>query len=533
MNYLKYFSITGLINFTGILILAFFVLFKNPRSKVNIRFFIFNLTVAGWAFGYIFWPLAKNAQEVLFWFRVLHASSTFISITFFHFVISLLNLKKPKLLKLGYLASLIIFPFVFTPYFIEKMVPIGTFPYWGVAGPAYYAFVINFLGFGLLSMFFLFKSYRETSDLKKRNQLKYILAATAAGYICGSTNFPQFFGIPFPPYLNGLTIIYVALFVYAIVAHKLLDINIIFRKTLIYSILATIITLLYFGIVLFVENVFRVYYGYKSFFLSFLVITFFLLLLQPLKNIVQRFLDKYFFHGTIEQIDEENIKLREEIQKSEKMKAIATLAAGMAHEIKNPLTSIKTFTEYIDQKQDNPEFLNKFKQIVGDEVDKINFIVKQLLEFSKPVELKLQDTNVNDLLDQTLDLLNNEFLKRNIQINKSYSNLLDTKVDPSQIKQVFLNISLNAIDSMKNGGILNVVTKNNQDKISITVKDTGTGIKKEDLKHIFDPFFSKKDEGTGLGLSVVHGIIEKHNGNIKANSTVGEGTTFEIILPLN
>ena len=532
MNYLKYFSITGLVNFTGILILALFVLIKNPRSKINIRFFIFNLTVAGWSFGYIFWPLAKNAQEVLFWFRILHASSTFISITFFHFVLTLLNLKKPKLLKVGYLASLIIFPFVFTSYFIKEMVPIGIFPYWGIAGPAYYAFVINFLSFGLLSMFFLFKSYRETSDSQKRNQLKYILAATAAGYLCGSTNFPQFFGVPFPPYLNGLTIIYVALFVYAIVAHKLLDINIIFRKTLIYSILATVITLLYFGIVLLVENVFRVYYGYKSFLLSFLVIAFFLLLLQPLKNIVQRFLDKYFFHGTIEQIDEENIKLREEIQKSEKMKAIATLAAGMAHEIKNPLTSIKTFTEYIDQKRDDPEFLNKFKQIVGGEVDKINFIVKQLLEFSKPVELKLQDAAINDLLDQTLGLLNNEFLKHNIQIEKSYSVLPNAIVDPSQIKQVFLNILLNAIDSMKNGGILTIATENKQDKISITVKDTGTGISKEDLKHIFDPFFSKKDGGTGLGLSVVHGIIEKHHGNIFVKSLLDKGTEFEITLPL-
>ena len=531
MNYLKYFSITGLVNFTGILILALFVLIKNPRSKVNVRFFIFNLTVAGWSFGYIFWPLANNAQEALFWFRVLHASSTFISITFFHFVITLLNLKKPKLLKLGYFGSLIIFSFVFTPYFIEEMVPIGIFPYWGVAGPFYYLFVVNFLVFGLLSMIFLFKSYRESSDSKKRNQLKYILAATAAGYLCGSTNFPQFFGISFPPYLNGLTIMYVALFVYAIVAHKLLDINIIFQKTLIYSILATIITLLYFGIVLFVENVFRVYYGYKSFFLSFLVITFFLLLLQPLKNIVQRFLDKYFFHGTIEQIDEENIRLREEIQKSEKMKAIATLAAGMAHEIKNPLTSIKTFTEYIDQKQGDPAFLNKFKQIVGGEVDKINFIVKQLLEFSKPVELKLQSANVNDLLDQTLGLLNNEFLKHSIQIDKSYSILPDIRVDPSQTKQVFLNILLNAIDSMRNKGILTITTKNNQDKILITIKDTGTGISKEDLKHIFDPFFSKKDGGAGLGLSVVHGIIEKHGGNIKVNSTIGEGTSFEIIFP--
>ena len=261
------------------------------------------------------------------------------------------------------------------------------------------------------------------------------------------------------------------------------------------------------------------------------MIAIFSIIFTPLKSKIQYVIDKYFFHGTIDQIDEENIKLREELQKTEKLKAISTLAAGMAHEIKNPLTSIKTFTEYLPQKGNDPEFREKFQKIVGKEVDRVNYIVKGLLEFSKPQELKIKNSDINALLDETLSLLSNDFVKNDIKVKKNYSTLSSARIDPSQMKQVFLNIFLNAIDSMGNGGLLNVETGTDAtDKIYINVTDTGEGINKEDLKRIFDPFFSKKDGGTGLGLSVVHGIIEKHCGKISVDSQPGVGTQFEIVL---
>ena len=533
MNTLLYFSITGAINFIAISLFALFVYLKNPKSEVNLRCSIFNLTVAVWAFGYIFWPLANTKQEALFWFQILHCGTNFTSITLFHFVSSFLKIKKRKLLILGYTLSLFILPFIFTPYFIKNMRSIGIFPFWGVPGPMYCLYLINFFTYAILSIFFMYKAY-SISSFEKKNQLKYILAGTIAGYVSGSTNYLLFFGIPFTPYLTGLTFIYVAAFVYAIAAHKLMNITIIFRKTIVYSILATIITILYFGVVLVFENIFRIYYGYKSFPISFIVIISFLLLFQPLKNYIQRMVDKYFFHGTIAQIDEENIKLREELQKTEKLKAVATLAAGMAHEIKNPLTSIKTFTEHIPKKGDDPAFRDKFYKIVGNEVDRINYTVKQLLEFSKPSKPQLKETDINNLLDDTLNLLNNDLLKHNIKAEKTYSSLPAVKVDPSQMKQVFLNILLNAIESIHNSGVITVNTTLKKDNdISIKISDTGKGIDREDLKHIFDPFFSKKDGGTGLGLSVVHGIIKKHHGKINVESSREKGTVFEILLSVS
>ncbi|MGB3242194.1 MAG: ATP-binding protein, partial [Candidatus Omnitrophota bacterium] len=300
---------------------------------------------------------------------------------------------------------------------------------------------------------------------------------------------------------------------------------------LIYSALISLITVSYIIIALLVETLFRGIIGYKSLPITIFTITLLVIFFQPLKNRIQKIIDKYFFHGTIDQIDEENIKLREELQKSEKLKAVATLAAGLAHEIKNPLTSIKTFTEYLSEKKNDPEFFNKFQKIVGGEVGKINDIVQQLLEFSKPKDLQLKEVSINNLLEETLILLSNDFLKNNIKVERSLATTPSIKVDSSQMKQVFVNILLNAIDSMKNGGTIKVETRSDKN-ISIAIKDTGKGIDKEDLKRIFDPFFSKKDNGTGLGLSVVHGIIEKHGGKINVESIPNIGTSFKITLPI-
>ena len=354
-------------------------------------------------------------------------------------------------------------------------------------------------------------------------------------YSLASIDFLPNYGFYFYPTGFIPIIISMLLMTYAIVRHNLLDINIVIRKSLVYSILITIITILYVIFTLLAENLFRDIIGYNSLPITILTITLLVLFFQPLKNYIQKVVDKYFFHGTIDQINEENIKLREELQETERLKAIATLAAGMAHAIKNPLTSIKTFTEYLPKKKDNPEFIRKFHDIVGGEVNRINNIVKQLLEFSKPRELQLKESVINDLLDDTLNLLNNDLLKHNIKIEKHYFPLSSVRIDPSQIRQVFLNLFLNAIDSMKNGGTITIRTcTNKQDEmISIHIEDTGSGIDGKDLKYIFDPFFSKKDSGTGLGLSVVHGIVKKHGGKITAESAPGKGTSFDILLPVS
>lgn len=224
--------------------------------------------------------------------------------------------------------------------------------------------------------------------------------------------------------------------------------------------------------------------------------------------------------------------MQEELMRSERLKAVSTLAAGMAHEIKNPLTAIKTFTEYLREKKDDPEFIDKFERIVGTEVDKINNIVHQLLDFAKPAPLKLETANINNILDDTLSLLSNDIIKHNIRLIKEYSPLPDMQADPNQLKQAFLNIILNAIEAMSSGGELSVgtqtVVSGQVSRVQVIIKDTGAGIPQKDLPHIFDPFYSTKDKGTGLGLSITYEIIKKHSGSISVESEAGKGTEVKI-----
>jgi signal transduction histidine kinase len=219
------------------------------------------------------------------------------------------------------------------------------------------------------------------------------------------------------------------------------------------------------------------------------------------------------------------------LAKSEREGAWREMARQVAHEIKNPLTSIKTFAEYLPKKYDDPGFREKFSRIVVDEVDRVNNIVKQLLEFSKPKELELRSESITGILDDTLGLLNNNLIQNKIEVVKNYKDSPVLPVDKNQLKQAFLNLFLNSIQAMPNGGTLTVSVLLSSDLCSlITISDTGSGIPKDQLDHVFDPFFSTKEGGTGLGLSIVHGIITKHGGKISVESIAELHTTFTIAL---
>lgn len=260
--------------------------------------------------------------------------------------------------------------------------------------------------------------------------------------------------------------------------------------------------------------------------------TFIALIFIPLRNFIQYFIEKTLFKGSYMQITKENELLRQEITQSERIKSIAILASGMAHEIKNPLTPIKTFSEQLPSRLDDKEFLLKFSRIINKEVDRIDNLVQELLNFAKPSPPQIKKTNIHQLIEQTLDFLNNEIIRHKINLNTSFENKnLLINIDSQQIKQALLNIFLNAIDAMPDGGILRI-DLHIKESLVIEISDTGCGINPKDLPYIFDPFFTKKDHGTGLGLSITYEIIKNHNGKIFAESILGKGTTFRIELPL-
>ncbi len=223
--------------------------------------------------------------------------------------------------------------------------------------------------------------------------------------------------------------------------------------------------------------------------------------------------------------------LEAEIKQKEKWAAIGELSANIAHEIRNPLASMRGSIEMLSDEKISQKHKEKLMGIALKEMERLNDIITDFLTYSSSRPLEIRKADLHLLLDETLSLLKNaEQNKGNISINKGFEGPLMAKVDPQKIRQVFWNLGINAVESMKEGGELTVSTKKERGLITITFADTGPGIQPSRIEKIFYPFFTTKDEGTGLGLSIAYRIIEEHSGRLTAKSIPGIKTTFEIIL---
>jgi len=223
--------------------------------------------------------------------------------------------------------------------------------------------------------------------------------------------------------------------------------------------------------------------------------------------------------------------LRREVARSQRLASLGSLAAGVAHEIRNPLSSIKGFAVYFRERQEKEED----KQIAGimiQEVDRLNRVVSQLVELSRPVSVSKKPVSLHTVIENSLKLLERDASDKKITITTRFTaEDLQIAIDGDRINQVLLNLCLNAIESMENGGTLSVELSKGETGAVIKVSDTGSGVAEKDLPHVFDPYFTTKTKGTGLGLAIVHNIIEAHDGKITVESRSGEGTTFTIFLP--
>ena len=230
-----------------------------------------------------------------------------------------------------------------------------------------------------------------------------------------------------------------------------------------------------------------------------------------------------------------NVELFSQLERAERLVAVGTLAAGMAHEIRNPLVSIKTFVQLVPERFNDPDFRNKFSRIAAQEVDRINRLIEELLNFARPVPLQKRNVEPQHILEHCLFMLENEMAERKIQLRKELrEEELFIEGDEIRLQQVFSNLLLNSIQAMEKGGTLTVTTGYAPDKpyALIKITDTGKGISPENLSRIFDPFFSTKTKGTGLGLAIVHSTIKEHGGHIDVCSIPDQETTFTIEFPL-
>ncbi|MBS0014196.1 MAG: PAS domain S-box protein, partial [Desulfobacterales bacterium] len=225
--------------------------------------------------------------------------------------------------------------------------------------------------------------------------------------------------------------------------------------------------------------------------------------------------------------------LQQAVQRKEKLAAVGELAAGIAHEIRNPLSSVKGMATYFKARYAQDPEARDAAAVMVQETDRLNRVISELLEFARPSEINARPADINPVLDHSLHLVRQEAAERNIDIRiDKEQRLPHADIDSDRFIQCLINLYLNAIQSMESSGRLRVTSSlGAEQNIVIQVHDNGPGIEQADLAKIFDPYFTTKASGTGLGLAIVHKIVESHNGRITVKSTPEEGTVFTIILP--
>ncbi len=523
------FALSGLLIVITHLSMGTFLLIKNFHNPINRLYSYFTFVVVIWGLAAFKIGTIQNLESAILWWKIGHIGIIFVPIMFLQFVYRFIEQKNQILIvsiftvTIFFLATLFSGHLLNTPEFI-----FNSFYYNAHPNLLYKIFTTLWLMAIIFSHCLLYKQLRKVSKIKQ-NQIKYFFLAIIIGYTGSITNFLPVFGINLYPYGNFTIVIYPIIMTYAILKYQLMDINIVIRKSLIYSSLVTVITLIFLTSVLISERIFHHFFQYKDLFTSILTAGLIALIFIPLKNVIQNFIDHLFFKGTTIEIAQQNEQLRHEIAQTEKYKIAAALSSGIAHEIKNPLTSLSVFTEYLPDKKNDPAFLEQYQKIAQQEIGLINSLLQELLDFAKPCAPQMQQTNLNEVITQVIQLVRKKCEQSKVLIETSLQADKDLSADPNQLKQALLNLILNGMDAMPNGGTLTITTVISSQHI-ITISDTGSGIAAKDLPHIFEPFYTKKEKGTGLGLAITQGIVEKHGGKLEVESKLNQGSTFRITL---
>jgi two-component system, NtrC family, sensor kinase len=234
-------------------------------------------------------------------------------------------------------------------------------------------------------------------------------------------------------------------------------------------------------------------------------------------------------------IEEQKSQYNQLALQTEKLSALGRMAAGIAHEINNPLAGILLFSTNMLKKNRDEGQMKEGLEVIIHETQRCKAIIQDLLEFSRDKEPRKSPARINDVLEKSLSILNNEFRLNHITVETDLSaDMPDILMDVNLMQQVFVNLLINAIEAIKEKGVIRIrsfLSPDRQREI-IEIADTGQGLPKEHFTRIFDPFFSTKKSGTGLGLAVSYGIVQKHNGNILVASEQGKGTVFTLEIPV-
>jgi two-component system sensor histidine kinase PilS (NtrC family) len=219
------------------------------------------------------------------------------------------------------------------------------------------------------------------------------------------------------------------------------------------------------------------------------------------------------------------------MRQADRLATVGRMAANIAHEIRNPLASLTGAIEVLTSPLTAEDARERLSQIVARESERLNHIIKNFLEYARPAPLSIATFDAAAAIEEVLLLLEHRASPGSLKVIREFAPSMPWPVDAQQFRQILWNLCLNAVEAMPNGGELRVAAAVRCERLEVSVSDTGDGINAVDLSHVFEPFFSTKPEGTGLGLALVHRIIQDHGGEIDVRSAPGLGTTFTLTLP--
>jgi len=224
-------------------------------------------------------------------------------------------------------------------------------------------------------------------------------------------------------------------------------------------------------------------------------------------------------------------KIEQQLELSKRLASLGKMAAGVAHEIRNPLGTLRGFAHYFGNEAEAGSDGKKYAELMVSEVDRLNQTISSLLQFARAREPQRIQVKAEELFDKLSSLMVSDFSAGQINFKQKYDPELLLFGDPDLLLQVLLNLLKNSISATEKGGEVTLTARQYNSGVSIQVKDTGQGMTAEEQEKLFDPFFSTRKDGTGLGLAVSHQIVEQHHGSIEVESTLGRGTAMKIILP--
>lgn len=497
---------------TGVLAgaLALLVLWRNPHALAARCWAALCGCVAGWALFNTFSLLSRTEADSLRYLRWADAVALLTPVTLLHFAMAFSGRTRRGALRAAYAAAGLILLTVWTPWFLQS----GQWKF-GIwferGGPMFAAFAVLFVVTPAYGIHLLLQAARTAAGLR-RAQLLCLAMAGTVGFSGGFMWFLPALGIDIPPIGGHWIAVYCLLAMYAIVRYQFLDLRLAVRRSVVYSLLVTGLTVAYFTLSYAGEHYFQHAVGYQSLPWSIAMFALIALIFQPVKTRLQRWVDRWLLPESPEA-------------------SLRRVMAEAVHDLRSPLTALRTYMTYLPERSADGSFMTQFQAVVGQEMVRLERLTADLLDYAKPPRAH-QPVSVRDLWESVIAVERPHLMSRAIAVTTQFQhNGAVVMGDAGRLTRAFQNLIVNARDAVPTGGKITVMTRTVPGAIEITVADTGPGIPAEHLPRLFDPFFTTKPHGTGLGLAIVQRIIHDHGGTVAVVSPRLPGTVFTIRLP--